>query len=412
MSRRALAPLTAALLAAGLLAPVVAGAQQAGEGTAGAFSVTSAADSGPGTYRQAIDDAEADGTDDVITFAAGLDITLASDVVYDATTALLLEGNGSTIHGAGNTILEAASAAEVVVTDLTFEGGGGTEGAAIAAGVADVGLTRTAFVDNIATGSLGGAVRAGQLDAIDSSFTGNTVEGEPGFGAGGAFWAGNATVDGSTFADNRAESSQGGGDGGAIAVDGTLEARNSTFTDNTAFAGGGGGISASTVSLTFVTMSENSAEEGADVDAFELVSDGTVFANPVGATSCSGVGTADSSYSYSTDSSCGLDDATDVEDGADPQLGALANNGGLTQTLLPAASSPLVNQIPEGTCTPWDTVDQRDEPRPGPDSTLCDIGAVERQPNDTPAPPEPPEPPTPPGEPGTSPIAARPSFTG
>jgi len=57
----------------------------------------------------------------------------------------------------------------------------------------------------------------------------------------------------------------------------------------------------------------------------------------------------------------------------DPQLGPLADNGGLTLTHLPPAGSPAVNA--GGTFCP--TTDQRDLPRP---VGACDIGAVEVQP--------------------------------
>jgi hypothetical protein len=60
--------------------------------------------------------------------------------------------------------------------------------------------------------------------------------------------------------------------------------------------------------------------------------------------------------------------------GVDPQLGALANHGGATATMVPAPSSPAVNA---GEMTPVFGIDQRGLPRPV--STNADIGAVERQ---------------------------------
>jgi hypothetical protein len=68
-------------------------------------------------------------------------------------------------------------------------------------------------------------------------------------------------------------------------------------------------------------------------------------------------------------------------DGAgDPMLGALANNGGATQTMLPASGSAAVGRIPNPQCVlPFD---QRGALRPEgpalPSSGLCDSGAVER----------------------------------
>ncbi len=70
--------------------------------------------------------------------------------------------------------------------------------------------------------------------------------------------------------------------------------------------------------------------------------------------------------------------------GVDPQLGGLGNNGGPTQTMLPAGSSPAIDQ---GKAASGLTTDQRGDPRtvdlgkskpPGGDGT--DIGSVEVQP--------------------------------
>ncbi len=49
----------------------------------------------------------------------------------------------------------------------------------------------------------------------------------------------------------------------------------------------------------------------------------------------------------STANTCNLTSSTDVL-GASPQLGALANNGGPTQTLLPVITSPAVGVILSG----------------------------------------------------------------
>jgi hypothetical protein len=90
-------------------------------------------------------------------------------------------------------------------------------------------------------------------------------------------------------------------------------------------------------------------------------------------------------YGYSDDASCGLTAATDTQDGPDPQLGELADNGGPTATRLPAVSSPLVNAIPVAACGDGDdlagfavTTDQRGVARP--QETGCEIGSVELEP--------------------------------
>src|SRR5690606_22192771 len=61
----------------------------------------------------------------------------------------------------------------------------------------------------------------------------------------------------------------------------------------------------------------------------------------------------------------------------DPLLGGLANNGGLTQTMLPGAGSPAIDAGNNSVCgnMPVNARDQRGNVRP--EGAACDIGAVE-----------------------------------
>ena len=64
-----------------------------------------------------------------------------------------------------------------------------------------------------------------------------------------------------------------------------------------------------------------------------------------------------------------------------PLLGALASNGGPTQTMLPGTKSPAANVIPKGTTLHGVAVcpstDQRGVARPGHGETRCTVGAAE-----------------------------------
>ncbi len=60
---------------------------------------------------------------------------------------------------------------------------------------------------------------------------------------------------------------------------------------------------------------------------------------------------------------------------ANPLLGALANNGGLTETMLPGTGSAAIGIVPSASCSPY--VDQRGDSRPGSGKSACDAGAVE-----------------------------------
>jgi hypothetical protein len=94
--------------------------------------------------------------------------------------------------------------------------------------------------------------------------------------------------------------------------------------------------------------------------------------------------TASSGYNFSDDATCGFTNTAtgDRESAGDPGLGALASNGGPTQTMLPSAASPLLDFIPLASCGGGDglagfavTTDQRGVTRPqGPG---CEIGSVE-----------------------------------
>lgn len=80
-------------------------------------------------------------------------------------------------------------------------------------------------------------------------------------------------------------------------------------------------------------------------------------------------------YNFADDASCAFPDPSDTNNGPDPGLGALANNGGPTPTRVPSSFSPLLNAVPVvlPVCA---GIDQRGIARPqGP---ACEIGAVEK----------------------------------
>jgi hypothetical protein len=84
-------------------------------------------------------------------------------------------------------------------------------------------------------------------------------------------------------------------------------------------------------------------------------------------------------YNFSDDATCGLTGTGDRESAGDPQIGALASNGGPTQTRLPADTSPLIDGVPLDQCqadgAAGVTTDQRGITRP--QQQGCDIGSVE-----------------------------------
>lgn len=98
------------------------------------FTVITTADSGAGSLRQAVIDANAAGSDDVINFSAALSgqsIVLASEIVIANNGTLTMNGLGEnvlTINGGPGTnrIFYTNQGAIVNISGVTLTGGGGT----------------------------------------------------------------------------------------------------------------------------------------------------------------------------------------------------------------------------------------------------------------------------------------------
>lgn len=242
-------------------------------------------------------------------------------------------------------------------------GAGGNAGAMYFDGMNDDGEAYTicgsVFRNNRAN-ELGGALfrtpnRAIRDMVIDRCvFEGNTAR------AGGVSFIKQCdlTVRDTLFTGNRANvdvngRSVRGWAGGLWINESALELENSTFYDN---APNGlsaelyGGANAVVRSATFVDSALSS-----QVTAYN-----SVFVN----VSC-GTSQGGDNLQFPQSGTCPNDTTY-----ADPQLASLADNGGPTQTMMPAANSPALDQ---GADCP--AADQRGEPRP---NDGCDLGAVER----------------------------------
>jgi hypothetical protein len=79
------------------------------------------------------------------------------------------------------------------------------------------------------------------------------------------------------------------------------------------------------------------------------------------------------SYNLLSDGGSNAPNLTNSIVKTDPGLGLLANNGGPTQTMLPAYGSLAVDALSVGACTL--NMGQRGQPRP--QNRACDMGAVE-----------------------------------
>ena len=235
------------------------------------------------------------------------------------------------------------------------------------------------LTDDTVSGNTTGAGGAAANGSINASGDDNTLilgAGDGGAG-GGIYNAGDPTVTNSTVAGNTTGA---GGIFGSDAV--TATGTGDTFDLGTGgVSGGGGGIdNAGPATVTATTVSGNTASSGSDYSfnggALTLTDD--IAGNSVGAGNCAVAGgtSVDGGYNLDSGTTCALSAPTDKSD-VDPQLGSLQANGGPTETLAPAASSPVIDAVPAGTngCGTTIKTDQRGAHRP--QGSGCDIGAYE-----------------------------------
>jgi N-acetylneuraminic acid mutarotase len=269
-------------------------------------------DSGAGTLRAAVTQANSDPAGDTITFGCSGTITLQSPL--SLTNPMTIDGSGQNviIDGGGSvqlfTITGNGSATPTILNDLTLENGNATDGGAIEnEGDFEVDITNTTLTGNSATdgGAIynidyganpgagatvqitnstfsgnsatdGGAIYDtedymgfGQVFINDSTFSGNSASSD-----GGVIWnegptsynpvlntgADGINISASTFSGNSASSDGGviyNNDGVPIGV-GTATITNSTFSGNSASSDGGVIDNQGTASVTSSTFSGNS----------------------------------------------------------------------------------------------------------------------------------------------------------
>lgn len=233
-----------------------------------------------------------------------------------------------------------------------------------------LGIEDSEIAENESThdiGGGGGAIALTNCDAetmtlgIQRSLVRDNIlkgwQGMAGTGEGGAgVWGDqdcSAWVDNSTFVGNKADER-----GGALNMRGPTLIYNTTIVGNE--GGSVGGVLIRDIPLLHI---ENS-----------------VVAGNMGK-QCERLGKSEGDYNVWGDDNLCSAGANDLKNVSDVKLGELADNGGPTQTMKPAADSPLVNAgNPDGCKSLIGVtldVDQRGLPRPV--GGRCDIGAVEVQ---------------------------------
>jgi predicted outer membrane repeat protein len=427
-------------------ATIAMGATLAATGSAQAATITvsNLNDSGPGSLRQAILDANDNGggSDDIV-FASGLSGTI--DVgstdgsgLYPG-TAMNIQGPGAgqiTLRGTGGVDYvvytgldfggyDANPGDPITISGLTITGGDATgkhspnyiRGGGIFNKDATLTVANSVISNNYALDDGGGIYTsdaAGSVTVVNSTISGNragastdgnaygggiysqdspvvtrnsTVSGNNSGGDGGGIYMSSRptadpslTVENSTVANNTAGSG-GGDDGGGIWLccgdgDQSLTLKSSTITGNRVGGGsgfGGGlvlfGVQASNVNIQSSIIANNHGTTGNDIYSSYGGQLGFSLVKELNADS------TDTGYSFATTGPNII--------GQDPQLGGLADNGGPTQTELPAATSPVIDK---GNAFGLNS-DQRGVLRPIDFPAIpntadgADMGAVELQPS-------------------------------
>ena len=370
---------------------------------AASFVVTNLNDSFAGSLRQAIADANtnADETNTIYFEEVSGTITLTSGELQ-ITKSLSIFGPGAgTLTVSGNNASRVfhaiATNMDVVISDLTISGGNTYNGSTYEPGggiyvdYANGTMTLRNMVIENNTAGLGGGIYSSYatMTLINSTVRNNHLQSPPSsdgsFGAG--IFARTATIQGSTISGN---SKTGAGTGGGIYVmnGNGLTVTNSTISGNSMDQMGGIRSYNTDVSLMNVTITGNTATNlslgsgGISIGSYDgsnlLSITNTIFSgNMSGGTpvNCAFSNLTPSSGGGNIDdgTTCGLNAASDMQS-TDPQLGSLADNGGLTMTYAPLLV-PLSPAIDGGVNTGAPPTDQRGWPRPW--NPTVDSGAVE-----------------------------------
>ncbi len=255
------------------------------------------------------------------------------------------------------------------------------------------------------TGSGGGLSAGGTVDIVASTISGNSAIGGAGvteyakIGPGGTAAGGGMVVSGGTLTDDTiANNTATGGAGGPASFDGT---GSGTGAGGTGGNGSGGGIEAGILTIADCTISGNSAvggHGGAGNSDYPAGADGVgsgggvqSASNPILDNTIVSANTADGAAndlggavaSISTGNLIGVGGGlTNGVNGNhvgvnNPQLSALGNNGGPTETMVPLAGSPAIDAGVNSKIQPGVTTDQRGLARIV--NITVDIGAVEVQ---------------------------------
>ena len=375
---------------------------------AATYTVTNLNESGQGSLRQAIDDANGNPEDDIININVTGTVGVPTPIppAIGSNGKLVINGPGTdlfSIRGSQFAVaLLVASGADVEINNITVKDGGYNGGGA---GIDTSGtLTLTDCVIDNNSGSDGGGIYNTGTLIINNSILKNNEADQDG---GAIFNRGTLTLNNSVIVNNSAKLGAGIHNEGVLVVnestlnnntamnvggginnsDGTVEINNSTLSNN--MSGFGGGISQfgpgtsnifnSTVSnnsatidgggsavfagvITFSssTLSDNSATRGGGIFYIGTNTEvnllNTIVANSVSGGNCYGEeGTLNARYSLIEGPNSTCINGTDEQNlTADPMLSPLADNGGPTETHALLPGSPAIDAGDPNDFPPFD----------------------------------------------------------
>jgi hypothetical protein len=234
----------------------------------------------------------------------------------------------------------------------------------------DLTITGGTIADNIATSYNGGGIavvpsggRTLTVRLADLTISGNQTPGE---GGGIYQQGGTLTLTRSLVTGNSAPY------GGGMFVTGTTVVTNSTISGNGNGVGAGIQMESGSITLASSTVVNQWLQVGMAQMTLRgnLLAGGTYCGTPFSTT----YAFVNGGYNLDSGTSCQFGTANHSQSGIDPQVGALADNGGPTRTHALPPDSPAVNA--GGVDCP--ATDQRGVTRP--QGAACDIGAYEYQP--------------------------------
>ena len=315
------------------------------------FIVSNLEDSGAGSLRQAIEDANAQsGKDEIIfdrnlngsniTITSGeLDITDSVQITGLGADNLTISGNNSnrvfTINDGTDDLIQ------VEIIDLTItEGFSSFRGTGSGGGIRNfenLTVRDSIIVDNFAQEGGAGISNQGIIDLLNSAVINNSIGGGIiALGGGGIYNDGTANIVNSTIASN-----EGDDIGGGIANRGNLEIFNSTITGNAIDSNGSGaGIYSydrSEVAITTITSSIVAGNSNND----DLGSGASSQSNSFNSGGNNLIGNGDGAAGFSN--GVNGDIVGSSGNAIDPLLGTLQNNGGEIPTIALLTGSPAID---------------------------------------------------------------------